>query len=112
LTGKIETIARIVNKQIALDNFRFCFKRFYFNEKMEIALSALEQYQRKFDERNNVFLQEPKHTWESHYVDGMLLASQVIREKLQIESSIPLASSIQAREFDEPHYADDGGFNV
>lgn len=113
LPGTVEVVQRPANKLHAIDAFRWAHKFLSFDERMEVALSALEQYQRKFDEKKNVFLEEPHHTWESHYADGIMLLGQVMREEYLTRVEAPKQNLIRRQEEDlQPHYQDDGGFNV
>lgn len=73
---------RPVVKEDAIDAFRTTYKRFYVNNQTEgikTFWKALRGYKRDFNEETRVWGNAPKHTWESHYVDALLLCAQDIR---------------------------------
>ena len=44
-------------------------------------------YRKKFDERNNVFLDTPVHDEYSHYADAFRYFAEVVRDQLNVERS-------------------------
>lgn len=60
----------------------------------ELGITALEQYQREWDDQNKVFRQNPKHNWASHLADAaryMALAYQEERpEPIRVAPSVKM----------------------
>jgi hypothetical protein len=51
---------------------RTLFGRFWFDaEKCKAGVKALREYQRLYDDKRKVFMDEPYHSWASHAADGM-----------------------------------------
>lgn len=51
---------------------RRLFPRIWIDEnRCEHGLSCITSYHRHFDEKNNVFLDQPVHDWSSHAADGL-----------------------------------------
>lgn len=70
-------------KEDALDAFRTSYKRFLFNNATEGSKTlwkALRSYRREFNEETRVWGSVPKHSWESHYADALLLCAQDMRQ--------------------------------
>lgn len=58
--------------------------------KCKSLIKSLEMYRKKFDERNNVFLDTPVHDEYSHYADAFRYFAEVVRDQLNVERSITL----------------------
>lgn len=65
---------RIVKKQSPEDGInavRMLLSRCWFDEvKCSFGIKALENYRRKYDSKNNVYLNKPLHDWSSHGADA------------------------------------------
>lgn len=54
-------------------------------DKCGKLIKALEMYQKKFDEKNNVFLEQPLHNEYSHLVDAVRMLAVAERESLNAQ---------------------------
>lgn len=59
-------------KRYAIDKVRSRFSKYYFNESLcADGLAKLALYHRKFNEKDQVFLDMPVHDWTSHAADAL-----------------------------------------
>ena len=74
---KTRIIPRIKNINDGIQRVRALFHRFYFDsEKTKQFIRALENYHREWDSTNKVFMNQPKHSWASHYADALRTLAQ------------------------------------
>lgn len=88
--GRLETMQeeglnpQVVEGMSVLDGInaaRRSLPRCVFHERCEeLGISALEQYQREWDDDNKVFRQHPLHNWASHLADAFRYLSLAWRE--------------------------------
>lgn len=84
LPGRVETMARISDKQDDIGFFRAMHKRLYINSELKVPISALTHYARRLDDKRRVYLSEPKHDWTSHYADAMMALTRKLFEKIRL----------------------------
>ena len=82
LTGRVPVrIARKVNIADGIHMVRMMLAKCYFDSiKCAKGLKALRNYERSFDEKNQVFHEKPKHNWASHGADGFRTAGVHVDE--------------------------------
>lgn len=79
---------------------RRMFGRCYFNdsEDMQEGIEALAQYQREWDDKKKVFVEQPRHDWTSHTADAWRMLSIAYEAekstKKKPETKFPLDMSI------------------
>lgn len=88
--GRLETMQeeglnpQVVEGMSVLDGInaaRRTLPRVVFHERCEeLGISALEQYQREWDDDNKVFRQHPLHNWASHLADAFRYLALAWRE--------------------------------
>lgn len=88
--GRLETMIdeglnpQVVEGMSVLDGInaaRRTLPRVVFHERCEeLGISALEQYQREWDDDNKVFRQNPLHNWASHLADAFRYLALAWRE--------------------------------
>ncbi len=65
-----------------IEQVRSILPRCYFDEsKCEIGLECLKQYHKEWDEKNNVFRDNPAHDWSSHGADAFRELAWSLRER-------------------------------
>ena len=64
-------------------------KCWFDKEKCERGITALMAYERKWDARNQIFMEKPKHNWASHGADAFrYLAMGVRPESQRVQSEV------------------------
>ncbi len=58
---------------------RLCSKLWFDREKTANGLNALKNYQKKWDAKNKVWLDQPLHNWASHSADAYRLMAMSLR---------------------------------
>lgn len=68
---KVRVIPRVGNKADSINAARMAFSKCFFDKtNCERGLEVLANYQRKWDPKNNVFLDAPLHNWASNGADA------------------------------------------
>ena len=64
-------------------------KCWFDKDKCERGITALMSYERKWDARNQIFMEKPKHNWASHGADAFrYLAMGVRPESQRVQSEV------------------------
>lgn len=84
----------VVSRQSVEDGInavRNLLPKCYFDEKnCDRGLDALRNYQRKFDEKAQTFLQKPLHDWSSHGADAFRTLALSFRERRVDQKDLPV----------------------
>lgn len=74
------TVAKRHAPEDGIDAVRRILPKCYFDaERCERGVQALKNYQKKWDEKNKIFLDKPLHDWSSHSADAFRLFAMVNR---------------------------------
>ena len=74
------TVAKRQSVEDGIDAVRRVLSKCYFDaERCERGIQALKNYQKKWDEKNKIFLDKPLHDWSSHSADAFRLFAMVNR---------------------------------
>ena len=97
-------VVKSIPRQDGIDNLRAKLSRIvYDKDKAKQWARAMNNYQRKYDERTHVFLDEPLHDFSSHYADSTRYAAIVFDEMSnEREQSYEKARAI-VRNYAEDH---------
>lgn len=78
--GKIE-VAPKLSIEDGINASRVLIKKSWFDkEKCERGISALENYERKWDAKNKIFTSKPLHNWASHGADAWRMLAVAIQD--------------------------------
>lgn len=76
ISDDVQSVPRVPNKQIAIDQVRGQFAQYCFDmHECRDGLAKLELYHRKYDPRNQTFMAQPVHDWTSHAADALTTAA-------------------------------------
>lgn len=74
------TVAKRHAPEDGIDAVRRILPKCYFDaDRCERGIQALKNYQKKWDEKNKIFLDKPLHDWSSHSADAFRLFAMVNR---------------------------------
>jgi hypothetical protein len=72
-------------------------KCWFDKDKCERGITALMAYERKWDARNQIFMEKPKHNWASHGADAFRYLAMGVRPESQRVQSQMLTNYREAQ---------------
>jgi len=68
---RFKPVTRKINRQDGIEQVRMFLPKCVFDrEKCEVGLKCLKHYQKKWNDKMSVYLNEPQHDWSSHAADA------------------------------------------
>jgi len=77
---------------------RRCFHNVWIDEKNEDLIEALTNYRQKYDEKRDVFLNQPEHDQYSHLADAMrytaIAYEQLVKPRVDINLNVDFSDLV------------------
>ena len=82
---KTRVVPRVGEKLDSINAARVIFQKCYFDKKKtELLIKSLTNYQKKFDDKNQVYLKTPLHNWASNAADSFQCFAMGVRENMGV----------------------------